>query len=306
MNWTYLNELHKPKFGQISLWILLGTSAYVVLETHLQYQYLPKGDNLSVLGYILPQSFWDNALILNLGKSVFFPAALIWAGLPFLVRLNKEGEEKNLVQLAVLAKLAALLCVLSYFYISCVYWENLPWVRHKFILPFWLLTLNALWYQFYASDIVQALKEGQFCEKEIYPGWVYGASIFFIAVFYTFSGISKILSVPDFNWANGVSLQLWTYAFGDANSPVAKLILSDRFYAKILQTGVLLLESLCFLSVFFTPVRLMIGLGLVLFHCAVDLTFSIKIPFESQKILLLLYFMPWFSLHRRKEEQKQS
>lgn len=294
--------MYKPRYAQVSIWILLAVSTYLVLETHLQYQYLPKGDNLSVLGYVLPQSFWNNSFILDAGKCVFFPAAFIWAAMPFIVRIDKISNEYG----AQLAVLSAWLCVLSYFFISCTYWENLPWVRHKFILPFWLLTLNALWYQFYASEIVEAFKQGKFYEKSLYPGWVYGASVFFVSVFYTFSGLSKILSCPDFSWANGVSLQLWTYAFGDSSSPVAALILSDRLYAKILQTGVLLLESFCFLSIFFSPVRVLIGLGLVAFHCAVDITFSIKIPFESQKILLLLYFLPWFSLERPKAEQEQT
>ncbi len=288
-SWT---ETYYPRFGQISLWVLLATSSYLVLETHLQYQHLPKGDNLSVLGYIFPVSFWDNPVILPAGKAAFFISALIWAALPFACKL--KGYEKQLPELI---KCCAWLCVASYFFVACTYWENLPWVRHKFVLPFWLLSVNALWYQFYANQIVQAFREGDYYKKELYPGWVYGASVFLIAMFYSFSGLSKLLSTP--NWADGTSLQLWTFAFGDQNSPVAKLILADRFNAKILQSGVLSLECLSALAIISGPLRVLIGIGLALFHCAVDLTFSIKIPFESQKILLLLYFLPWFRTNKK-------
>ncbi len=291
----FWSELYTPRFGQISLWVLLLTASYLVLETHLQYQSLPKGDNLSVLGYVLPVSFWNCPLILPLGKIFFFASALCWALVPVWAKKISLSEAK-IVRIALCS---AWICVFSYFFVSCAYWENLPWIRHKFVMPFWLLTINALWYQYYAESIVSTLKKNDFLNSEIYPGWVYGASVFFISVFYTFSGISKILSAPD--WGSGLSLQLWTVAFGDPNSPVARLILQDRFNAKILQTSVLSLESLSFLAIFFTPLRILIAIGLFSFHCAVDMVFSIKIPFESQKILLLLYFLPWFRIKKKKQ-----
>ncbi|MCW5824717.1 MAG: hypothetical protein KIT34_18105 [Cyanobacteria bacterium TGS_CYA1] len=295
--WT---ELYTARFGQISLWILLLTASYLVLETHLQYQYLPKGDNLSILGYLLPASFWDSLLVLPLGKTVFFLSALCWALLPVWAKKISLSEDK----IAQIAIISAWVCVFGYFFVACTYWENLPWIRHKFVLPFWLLTLNALWYQFYGGQIVGALKRNEFLKVEIYPGWVYGASVFFISVFYTFSGVSKMMAAPD--WASGLSLQLWTIAYGDQSSPVARLILEDRMYARILQTSVLSLESLSFLAIFFAPLRVLIAIGLFAFHCAVDMVFSIKIPFESQKILLLLYFLPWFRIKKKQTTTDQN
>ncbi len=296
----YWSELYNPRFGQISLWILLLTSSYLVLETHLQFQYLPKGDNLSILGYVLPTSFWNSSIILPIGKIVFFISALSWAFVPLWAKKQSEANEAKLVMALLFC---VWMCVFSYFIVSCTYWENLPWVRHKFVLPFWLLTINALWYQFYAKEIVSAIRQKEFLNKEIYPGWTYGASVFFISIFYTFSGISKIISAPD--WGSGLSLQLWTVAFGDQNSLVAKLILTDRFYAKIMQSGVLYLECLSFFANFFAPLRLLIGLGLLSFHSAVDLVFNIKIPFESQKVLLLLYFFPWFRIKKKKHPREK-
>lgn len=297
--WT---ELYNARFGQISLWVLLLTAGYLVLETNLQYQYLPKGDNLSVLGYLLPVSFWDSGLILPAGKTVFFLSALCWALVPVWTKKISLSEDK----MAQVAITSAWMCVFGYFFVACTYWENLPWIRHKFVLPFWLLTLNALWYQFYAAQIVSAFKRNEFLKEEIYPGWVYGASVFFISAFYSFSGISKIMAAPD--WASGLSLQLWTVAYGDQDSLITRLILQDRFYARILQTSVLSLESLSFLAIFFAPLRVLIAIGLIAFHCAVDTVFSIKIPFESQKILLLLYFLPWFNIKKKQitTDQNQS
>lgn len=291
----YWSEIYTPRFGQISLWVLLSTAGYLVIEIHLQYQYLPKGDNLSVLGYLLPTAFWNCPLILPVGKIAYFVSALCWALVPLWAKKLAYSDR----QIAGLAVFSAWACVFSYFFVSCTYWENLPWIRHKFVMPFWLLTLNALWYQFYAEKIVSSLKKNNYLKEELYPGWVYGASVFFISIFYTFSGISKILAAPD--WASGLSLQLWTVAFGDPNSPFARLILQDRFNAQILQSSVLGLETFSFLANFCAPLRILIAIGLFAFHSAVDMVFSIKIPFESQKILLLLYFLPWFSIKKKKQ-----
>lgn len=277
-----------PLYGQLSLWAVLLTSVYVSLETNLLFQYLPKNITVSVIGYLLPAQFLNEPFFFHACRNLFWFSAALWAAVPFLGGLGQRA-------LRVIIPVSAWTTYLAYTITASLYWENLPWIYHKFVLPSWLLLIHALWCQFYLNEISTSLSNRTYWNTPLYPFWVRFLSVYFIAIFYTFSGASKLLSTM--NWADGLSLQLWTQLFGNHNSFFGKLILSDRLLAAILQKGALALECLSFTAMFNIWSRMAIGMGLLILHFVIDVT--LNIDFRAHMILIAVYFLPLFEFTQR-------
>lgn len=280
-----LGETFEPYFGQLSLFVVLSLSVYLSYETHLNFRTLAKGVPISLLGYLLPQGYLSDLSLFQACKWILWLAASLWLAVPFLGFCSRRT-------LRILITLSTWTTYASYVSVASIYWENLPFYLHKFVLPSWLLLIYALWYHFYKQEIINALKLGVFWQTALYPRWTYALSVYVMALYYTFAGISKLRST--LTWGNGLSLQLWTYLYGDRTSPFAKFILYDRTYASLFQGGVMILECLTFLSIFNTRLRMLIGLCLLFFHLAVDMTFHIN--FSPNMVLLVIFFMPIFAL----------
>ena len=43
----------------MTLWILIAVCIYIVGDAHLSFQLYPKGMTVSLLGYIVPEQFFD-------------------------------------------------------------------------------------------------------------------------------------------------------------------------------------------------------------------------------------------------------
>ena len=266
----WLSETSRPFFGQFSLWVLLLASMYLVGSLDGGYPHRDKGVTVSVIGYILSASVFSNEQLFELCRYAFFAASLCWFFRKFL-------------------PVSSWLTVILYTVTISFYWENLPWFRHKYVLPNWLLLVYALWMHFYQDDIRAARKEKRFWNTALFPNWVLFLSVFSIAVLYTYSGISKLRWVG-WEWGNGLSLQIWMTLFGDSDSWITRLILSDRLYAMVLQSGTLLLECLAFLAIFSRRCRIVIAVGLISLHLSVAMTFHID--FATNVVLLSVYFLP--------------
>jgi len=271
---TWLVETSRPFFGQFSLWVLLLASVYLVASLDGGYPHREKGVTASVIGYVLPASVFSNEQIFTLCRYSFFAATFCWFFRRFL-------------------PISSWLTVILYTVTISFYWENLPWFRHKYILPNWLLLAYALWMHFYQHEIRAARKEKRFWNTALFPNWVYFLSVFSIAIFYTFSGISK-LRWAGLEWGSGLSLQIWMTLFGDSRSLVTQLVLSDRLYAMVLQSGALLLECLAFLAIFSRRCRIAIALGLISLHLSIATTFHID--FATNVLLLSVYFLPMYQM----------
>ena len=111
------------------------------------------------------------------------------------------------------------------------------------------------------------------------PRWVSLASIAYIGIFHTAAGLSK-LSFSGLGWANGTSLQLWTYLWGRPWSPTTQLILSSRTFTQGLQALTLVLETAGILAIF-PRLRPWIGWGLVAFYAGVLTTFDYGFQFNA-------------------------
>ncbi|MBT5724535.1 MAG: hypothetical protein HOI74_10950 [Gammaproteobacteria bacterium] len=281
-----LGDTAPPLFGQLSLWILIAVCIYIVGDAHLTYQSYPKGTTVSLLGYIVPEQFFDQPYALAFFKNVFFVSATAWSVLPFL------GRTRIWIVQPLIA-IAPWVCVLSYTILVSIFWENLPWFRHKFIVPNWVLLYYALWYLFYRDDIAASIVNKKFwLNPNLYPRWVYLGSVLSIALLYNYGGVSKFLAAG-FNWGEGLSLQLWVSMMGKPDFILTEFILSDRENAHLLQRGVTIVQSFALLALI-PHLRPVIGLGLIAFQLSVELTFGI--PFRGNIVLLAVFFLPWFGV----------
>jgi len=160
---------------------------------------------------------------------------------------------------------------------------------HIFHMTNMLLVIQAIWITADAPLIRARLRDGTYWQSALVPHWVSAASIAYIGIFHTAAGLSKLVfSGPQ--WANGTSLQLWTYLWGRPWSPTTKLMLGSRLFTQGLQVLTLVFETAGILAVF-PRLRPIIGWGLTAFYFGVLATFDYGFQFNA--FLTALYFLPF-------------
>lgn len=107
-----------------------------------------------------------------------------------------------------------------------------------------------------------------------YPQWVLVLSVLVIAWFHTLSGIGK-WQAAGWQWADGVSLQLWLVACGNPSSPLVDVLVGDVGVALFVQRAILVIELLACLAIFNPWLRRLVGVALLVYyafflHCFVD------------------------------------
>lgn len=199
------------------------------------------------------------------------------------------------------------LTALSFTAVVALYLESSNQCTHVAHMTAMLLWLYALWYHLYRREIRAALAAGRFLATPLYPHWVHAASVFYVGLFYGFSGLGKLThSGP--GWANGTSLQLWTVLFGDPHSSFSRMILSSRRLAAMLQWVTLIGETGGFVAIFSRTLRPFIGLLLIGFHIGQVAVFGWG--FHANAAVIALVFLPfdtWVpALVRRYEKRQQA
>jgi hypothetical protein len=160
---------------------------------------------------------------------------------------------------------------------------------HIFHMANMLLVIQAIWITSDAPLIRARLRDGTYWQTPLVPHWVSLASIAYIGIFHTAAGLSKLLfSGPQ--WANGTSLQLWTYLWGRRWSPTTQLMLGSRWFTQSLQVLTLVFETAGLLAIF-PRLRPIIGWGLIAFYVGVLATFDYGFQFNA--LLTALYFLPF-------------
>ncbi len=266
--------LSVPTYGQRLLWLALLMGAIIAFDAHVEYGELPKANTVSVLGLLLPLEWADSRLVFW-SRAIFLLSGTLW-GLRIGVPWSSWGA------------------TFSYTLLISVYWENLPWFRHKFVLPNLIFFVLAFWYQFYRSEIRAARDWKDFFRTPLEPSWVSSLSSWSLVMFYGLSGVSKVIG----GWTllDGTSLQLWFHLMVEPGHPLREAVIHSQGLAAFLQTGAWLVELSSFLVLFWGWYRLPLAVLLSCFHLTVQWTFGI--PFLTNIPLIWAILDP-----RRKEDR---
>ncbi|HEY2893961.1 MAG TPA: hypothetical protein VGJ16_07105, partial [Pirellulales bacterium] len=159
---------------------------------------------------------------------------------------------------------------------------------HIFHMANMLLVIQAIWITADAPLIRRHHREGTYWQMPVVPRWVSLASIAYIGIFHTAAGLSKLLFSGS-DWANGTSLQLWTFLWGRPWSPTTQAIVNSRTFTQSLQLLTLACETAGVLAIF-PRLRPWIGVALTAFYVGVLATFDYGFQFNA--ILTALYFLP--------------
>jgi hypothetical protein len=280
MSWSEridrLTERTLPHYGVLVLSCLLFCSVplagYFLLKWPGDLPHGPRSGTATILSFLPDQVLHDRRTQIACGV-LFFAGALAWAAhrlLPW----------------------SAWLASLSFTGIIALYAENATQLTHVAHLTDMLLLLYALWYHTCRLDIAAALRERRFWSTPLYPRWVYSCSVFAVGYFYGVSGLMKWLTSGP-GWANGVSMQIWVQVFPrDPDSFWARLVVSDRRVATVLQWAALIGETSGFVAIVSRGLRPWIGLLLIGFHIGQIELFGWG--FHANMVILTLVFLPFY------------
>ena len=267
-NWIdRLGEKTTPHFGQLITWLLLATCV-LLAGMPLQGHVGPRQGPCSLLSW-LPEEALGSASL-----SHFFRAILILGTLGWLA-----------------GKWLRISCWLTVIGFTCLWGlhvENVWHSSHCFHLANNLLFIQALWVTLYADEIQSSRATGTYWTTPLYPRWVSLGGIAFIGLFHSAAGISKI-ATSGLGWANGVSLQLWTYMDGRPWSPSTQFITSHYEVTLVMQAATLIFETLAIMAIF-PRFRTIIGLALSFFYVGVLVTFDYG--FQLNLLFTALYLLP--------------
>lgn len=267
--------LTTPQFGQLCVWVLV----YLALSWDFGGLPIPVGERVGPVTVVsfLPDVILESKQVFYLCKLLLFFGGACWV-------------------LQVGISVSPWLTAVSYIMlVSMAYYENSPQCSHAFNLVAILLIIHAGWYTFYRRQISQSVRDGVFFSRNVYPLWVFHISIFCIAIFHTYAGLSKI-AASGTSWANGTSLQLWTQLFGRKDWLPNELILSHRKLAQTLQVLTLVIETGAVIAIFSKWLRYIVGVCLLTFYVGVILNFGFS--FHLNAILVAIFFLPMLELNR--------
>lgn len=231
---------------------------WLSLEVDLRHAHLPKGATVSVLGLVLPAAVWSSPALL------WATRLILWGGA--LLGLVGSGRDQA-------RKIAGWTTALGMLLLGSLYWENLPWFRHKFVAPLWILALLA------AAEH----RPGRA------PAWLREGAVLVLAAFYGGAGIAK-LQGSGLAWADGVGLQLWMLRLGDRESVIRGWIVDDATLAAVIAGGALALELAAIGLVFWPGARRVFGCCLLGLHLGIDQI--LHIDFRPQMVLVALVLLP--------------
>jgi hypothetical protein len=256
-----------PHFNQLVTWTLLGTALILAgwpFELH-------EGERA---GFASPLSCLPTAVVRS---------SWSWLGLRVLLAAGSM-----LWLLGRWLPWSCWLVVFAFTGLWSLHVETTYNTAHIFHMANMLLVIQAIWITADAPLIRERLRAGTYWQSPLVPRWVSLASIAYIGLFHTAAGLSKLtFSGP--SWANGTSLQLWTYLWGRPWSPTTQLLLSSRTLTQALQAFTLVIESVGVLAIF-PKLRPWIGWALLGFYIGVLATFDYGFQFNA--VLTALYFLP--------------
>jgi hypothetical protein len=270
-----LTSNFKPHVGQFVIWGLL------LHEMVLMRVNLPRWEGLrntpATVFSFLPVEILISPLVFHFFRWLFVVAGILW-----------------ILQLRL--PISSWVCVFAYTITSAMVFENSTQIEHTKNLANIVLFVQAMWYHFHAGDIRTAVARNSLWISRIYPGWTYCLSLFCIAIYHSNAALAKVLE-SGLRWPNGLSLQLWIDLMGREHSLANPLILADRGTAALMQWVVLVVEASAILGVFFTRLRVPIGVALLGLYIGIAESFGYS--FLLNAFLVAAFFFPWSGIMDR-------
>ena len=263
----FLFDRTTPKFGQHSIWLLLVFSVILAIQSPPNVEGERSETPATFLSQ-LPKEVLTSAATYEFVRWTLVLGAFGWAPQQFL-------------------PYTCWITAISAHVLIAMQLDNDWQSSHAFHITAWLLVIHALWFHYFREPISQAGKKKEFSKTPLYPRWVFLLSIFYIGIFHTLGGLTK-LQTSGLNWANGVSLQLWVDNFGWHNSPTSQLLLNNRSLAWISQLTALVIQTGAILALFNRWLRFGIGVALIVGYVGL---FSI---FFDYALLLNCILVEWF------------
>jgi hypothetical protein len=262
-----LNQRTLPQFNQLVIWSLLMAATTLALW-QFDIKTGPRSGFVSLLSW-LPDTVVHSTAVWHALRAALIVGIVLWLTHRWL-------------------PWSCWLVVVSFTALWSLHVETTSNTAHIFNMANMLLVIQAIWITADARLIRERLHTGAFWRSPLVPRWVSLASIAYIGIFHTAAGLSKLtFSGPE--WANGISLQLWTYMWGRPWSPSTQLMLSSRGFTQALQVLTLVFETAGVLAIF-PRIRTPIGIGLTAFYAGVLLTFDYGFQFNA--LLTAMYFLP--------------
>jgi len=278
-----LEERTLPQFNQLVIWLLLATAA--ILAAWPFQVTAGQRQGVVTLLWWLPDSVVTSDTTWHFFRGLLVAGIVLWSLAPWLPWSLPWS---------------CWLTVIGFTGRWSLHVETTYNTSHIFHLANMLLILQAIWITGDARLIKQTLAAGTYWQTPLVPRWVSLTSIAYIGLFHSAAGISKLFfSGPA--WANGTSLQLWTYLWGRRWSPTTQLMLSSRSFTRALQVFTLIVESSGLFAIV-PRLRPWIGLALLGFYAGVLATFDYGFQFNA--ILTAVYFLPVESWLTHRAEQR--
>lgn len=233
---------------------------WLSLEIDLRWAHLPKSEVVSVAGLLVPETWWSAPAALWAGRAALWGGALLWL----------HGRWR---------RLGAWSTTLGMLWLGSLYWEDLPWFRHKMVPPFWLLVL-----------LVAAEHARVTDRRGLAPRWVREGAVFALAAFYVGAGAQKLLA-SGLRWGDGVALQLWLERLGDRDSLVRAWVIENASVAALLASVALALELAVALAVPLPRLRPWLAAAIIALHVGIDRV--LHIDFRSNIVLVAVVLLPW-------------
>jgi hypothetical protein len=246
-----LFERRRPHFGIFALWATLLVAGRLA-RLLAPERGISTGEAITVLSR-LPDAARLSPSLQSAAVTAFAVCALLWL-FQAVVPWSAVGAASAFTVAVALAQ------------------EQSVYVDHMFHLVNVTLWVLALWYLICRREMRAALRDGTFWIQPLFPNWVYGLLVFHVGWFYTLAGVAK-LADSGLAWPNGVSLQLWTLAWGRPGA-LAAALLGSRSLATALQVASLSAEVTALPLALFRRTRSACGLALLAFHAGQELLFG--------------------------------
>ena len=261
-----LLESRSTRFAQMSLWLILVSALYYSMLIEEYSTSAPIENHIS-FATLLPDAISGNYLLFETCRSLFWICAFFWA---FNLAIPLSSWAATILFTALISLGVG----------------SASYTIHIYHLTNWLMIIYCVWYQLYRREIGDAPRFMSFGRMAPFPHWVVFLAVYYIALSYTLSGLTK-LAIAGVSWGDGTALQLWSLLTGVSWSPTVPLFLADRSWAMLAQSIMLIVESTAFLAIFVPRYRPVLGVLLFIFHVGNELTFNHL--FYGNTIFVLLF-----------------